>query len=313
MTFLTVSLTYFLAVATLRPALMEREKVPQPSEEQIQRSFASLGLDPNKNSWERYIDWLFSVLFRWDWGRSPNGSFVNAEFADRVWISARLYLVAMVLTILVGVVLGVYTAARQYRWTDRVITGTSYFMYILPVPVGYFLIQLGAIAVNEWLGQRVFFVTGISTVGVEGGWAAFWDLGAHYIVPTFALVFFGWQGYQISQRQYLLDHITADFVRTARAKGLKRDQAIWRHALRVSSIPLAQSVAFSIPGIFTGAFFAEQIFAWPGLGVWSIEAIGNADVNAVVSVVAFGSLTFAVGAILADLATSLVDPRVLIS
>lgn len=313
MIFVTTSVTYFFAVSTMRPALLEQEKIPRVSDAQIQQNFASLGLDPTKNPLERYGEWVLAVFTRWDWGRSPNGAFVNAEFADRMWVSARLYLAAMILTIILGVALGVYAAARQYRLTDRIITGWSYFAYILPAPIGYFLIQLVAIKINEAAGGQVLFVTGISTVGVEPGWPAFWDMAAHYLVPTVALTVLGWQGYQISQRQYLLDNVNADFVRTARAKGLTRNQAIRKHALRVSFIPVAQSIAFQVPLVFMGAFFAEQIFAWPGIGLWSIDVISKADVNATVATVAFASLVFAVGAVLADLATSIVDPRVRVS
>lgn len=313
MIFITTTATYFLAVSTMRPALLEQEKIPRPTPEQVQANFASLGLDPTKNPWERYTDWLLGVVTRWDWGRSPNGGFINTQFGDRVWVSTRLIIVSLILTIIIGVALGVYSAARQYKVSDRVITGYSYFVYILPAPVGYFLIQLLAIKINEWTGTQSLFVTGISSVGTEPGWPTIVDLAAHYVVPTFALTILGWQGYQVAQRQYLLDNVNADFVRTARAKGLTRNQAIRKHALRVSFIPVAQSIAFTIPLLFTGAIFAEQIFAWPGIGRWSFDVISQADVNGTVATVTFGSLIFAIGAVLADFATTLVDPRVRVS
>lgn len=310
MIFLTTSAGYFLAVSSLKPALLEQEKIPRPTPEQVANSFRLLGLDPNMNPWERYIQWLGGIVSRWDWGRSPNGAYVNAEFGDRVMISTRLFLASIILTLVIGVALGVYSAARQYKFQDRAITSYSYLVHILPAPIAYFLVQLGAIGVNDAVGERIFFVTGISTPGIEPGWPAFVDLVAHYAVPTFAMTVFGWAGYQIAQRQYLLDNVNADFVRTARAKGLTRNQAITRHALRVSFIPVAQSIAFTIPAIFTGGFFAEAIFAWPGVGLWSIDAIGKQDVNVATAMLAYGSVIFAIGAILADFATTLVDPRV---
>ncbi|WP_416417714.1 ABC transporter permease [Paenarthrobacter aromaticivorans] len=310
MIFLTTSAGYFLAVSTLKPAVLEQEKIPRPTPEQVAASFRGLGLDPDASPWERYIGWLGGIITRWDWGRSPNGAFVNAEFADRVLVSTRLFIASIILTLIIGVALGVYSAARQYKYQDRVITSYSYLVHILPAPIAYFLVQLGAISVNETVGQRIFFVTGISTPGIEPGWPAFVDLVAHYAVPTFAMTIFGWAGYQIAQRQYLLDNVNADFVRTARAKGLTRNQAIRRHALRVSFIPVAQSIAFTIPAIFTGGFFAEAIFAWPGIGLWSIQSIGLQDVNVATATLAYGSVIFAIGAILADFATTLVDPRV---
>ena len=310
MIFLTTSAGYFLAVSTLKPALLEQERIPRPTPEQVSASFRGLGLDPDANPWQRYVDWLGGIITRWDWGRSPNGAYVNAEFADRVMVSTRLFIASIILTLIIGVALGVYSAARQYKFPDRVITSSSYLVHILPAPIAYFLVQLGAISVNEAVGERIFFVTGISTPGIDPGWPAFVDLVAHYAVPTFAMTIFGWAGYQIAQRQYLLDNVNADFVRTARAKGLTRNQAIRKHALRVSFIPVAQSIAFTIPAIFTGGFFAEAIFAWPGIGLWSIQAIGLQDVNVATATLAYGSVIFAIGAILADFATTLVDPRV---
>ena len=313
MVFITTTMGYFAAVITLQPALLEQEKIPRPTPEQIQRNFASLGLDPSKSAWDRYIEWLTNVVTKFDWGRSPNGAYVNEEFGQRVWVSFRLMIAATILTIVIGVALGVFTAARQYKLSDRVITGYSYLVYIIPAPVAYFLVQTAAIQINQSAGETIFYVTGISSPGVTGFWDTIIDLAEHYAVPTFCMTVLGWSAYQIAQRQYLLDNVNADFVRPARAKGLTRTQAITRHALRVSFIPVAQSIAYQVPAIFAGAFFAETIFAWPGIGKWSIDAISQQDVNAATATLAYGSVLFAIGAIIADIATSIVDPRVRIS
>ncbi|MFP3527439.1 hypothetical protein SB912_33590, partial [Pantoea sp. SIMBA_072] len=79
-------------------------------------------LDPAKNAWERYVEWLGNIVTHWDWGRSPNGASVNAEFGDRVLVSTRLFIASIILTLIIGVALGVYSAARQYKFQDRVIT-----------------------------------------------------------------------------------------------------------------------------------------------------------------------------------------------
>lgn len=313
MVVITTTMGYFAAVITLQPALLEQEKIPRPTPEQVQRNFASLGLDPSKSAWDRYIEWLTNVVTKFDWGRSPNSAYVNDEFGQRVWVSFRLMIAATILTIVIGVALGVFTAARQYKFSDRAITSYSYLVYIIPAPVAYFLVQTVAIQINQSAGETIFYVTGISSPGVTGFWDTTIDLAAHYVVPTFCMTVLGWSAYQIAQRQYLLDNVNADFVRTARAKGLTRNQAITRHALRVSFIPVAQSIAYQVPAIFAGAFFAEAIFAWPGIGKWSIDAIGQQDVNAATATLAYGSVLFAIGAIMADIATSIVDPRVRIS
>lgn len=310
MAFLSTTAAYFIAVNLFSPGNLLRNRTPRPTVEQVNANLAALGLDPNKSAIERYFDWLQNVIFHFNWGLSPDGSSVNQEFGNRMWISFALQIVTIVLTLIIGVALGVISASKQYSTTDKLITGWSYFTYILPLPVGYLLVQLGAILINNLSGHRIIYVTGVYNPLVEGFWPQIIDIAQHYIVPTFAMTIFGWCGYQVAQRQYLLDNVRADFVRTARATGITREQAIRRHALRVSFIPVAQSIAFTIPAVFTGSFFAESIFNWQGLGLWSIKAIGAQDVNVAVAMVAYGSIIFAVGAILADISITLVDPRV---
>lgn len=313
MTFAATTVSFFLSAYFFKPGRQLEQRTPPMTQEQIRTMLANLGLDPERPIVLRYFDWLERVFLHWDWGRSPNGAYVNQEFADRVLVSTSLTLVTIVLTLIIGVTLGVYSAARQYSVADRALTGYSYMTFIVPAPVAYLLVQLAAIGINELAGKRILFVSGISSVGVEGWFNQLLDYGAHYIVPTAAMTLMGWAGYQVSQRQYLLDNINADFVRTARATGLTRGKAISRHALRVSFIPVAQSIAFTIPAIFTGSFFAESVFAWPGLGVWSIQAISNQDVSVAVAMTAYGCIIFAIGAILADFAIVIVDPRVRMS
>ena len=119
--------------------------------------------------------------------------------------------------------------------------------------------------------------------------------------------------YHITQRTLLLDNLGADYVRTARAKGLTRTEAIRKHALRTSIIPVATSIAFSVPGIFTGAVMTERIFAWQGMGTYFIETINRNDINGAVAVAAFGAFMTAVGAIISDLVVVALDPRVRVS
>lgn len=112
--FLTTSAGYFLAVTTLNPALLEQEKVPKPTPEQVQSHYAGLNLDPTMSAWDRYVQWLSNIVLHWDWGRSPNGAFINAEFGQRIWVSTCLYIAAIILSLIIGAALGVFSAARQF-------------------------------------------------------------------------------------------------------------------------------------------------------------------------------------------------------
>jgi len=316
MIFGVTTLSYLMAVSFFDPALQMVEASsgaeidPEISYQRVQETLARLKLDPDQNALERYGVWIRDVVTAWDWGRTPNGGRVNDEFGTRLWISTQLTLAATVLTFVIGVALGVFSAARQYRLGDRLTTGYSYLTMVLPTPVAFLLVQRLAIWFNEATGTTTFYVAGFRSVGVDGFWNQALDMAAHYAVPTFAMTVFGWAGMQISQRQYLLDFVNSDFVRTARATGLTRNQAILRHALRVSFIPTAQSLAYTIPALFTGTVFAEVVFNWDGLGSWSMRALISQDVNATVAMTAYGCVIFAIGALLADVFTSIVDPRV---
>jgi peptide/nickel transport system permease protein len=159
----------------------------------------------------------------------------------------------------------------------------------------------------------VFYVTGSSSKGVEGFFPVLVDALQHLVLPTIALVIVGYANIHFLQRSLLLDNIGADYVRTARAKGLTKPQAIRKHALRTSMIPVATQVAFTIPAIFTGAVLTETIFAWNGMGRYFVDALAKNDINATVAIAAFGAVLTAIGAILADIAVVVLDPRVRVS
>jgi peptide/nickel transport system permease protein len=243
-------------------------------------------------------------------GTPPTGGSVNAEVGYRVFTSAELVLLATVLSVVIGVGLGVVSALHQYRPADRILQSVSVILYNVPTVVASLFLVFGAIRLNDAVGRRIFFVTGSSSPDVTGFWATLGDTLAHLLLPTICLTVLGYVGYHLTQRSLLLDTINADFVRTARATGLTRAQAVRRHALRASLIPTATSVAFSIPGIFTGAVLTESIFGWHGMGEYFTLTLSKNDVHGVVAVAAFGALMTAIGAVFADIATAFLDPRV---
>ncbi|HET6479919.1 MAG TPA: ABC transporter permease, partial [Actinoplanes sp.] len=144
----------------------------------------------------------------------------------------------------------------------------------------------------------------------DGTWHTILDRADHLVLPTLNLTLLGYVSWHLTQRTLLLDTLNAEFVRTARATGLTRAQAIRRHALRASLIPTATSVAFSIPAVFTGAIITEWVFGWEGMGRYFTETISQNNVDGVAAVAAFGAVATAVGAILSDVATVALDPRV---
>ena len=311
--FLATNLTYFLASFFLDPRANYFGRRPPLSAEQIDALLEPNNLSPNTPILERWWTWLTGILTRWDWGNSPLGDSVNEQISFRIWVSAQLTFVATFLSIIIGVAIGVYTASRQYKRADRVWQGISIITMNTHVVVASIAVVWLGIKINEWTGRRIFYVTGATNPNVQGTWNKLVDFGQHLILPTIALLIISYAGYHFMQRTLLLDNLNADYVRTARAKGLTKAQAVRKHALRTSLIPVATSVAFSVPGIFTGAVMTERIFAWNGMGQYFIQTITRNDVHGAVAVAAFGAAMTAVSAILADLLVVVLDPRVRVS
>src|SRR5690606_31405336 len=233
---------------------------------------------------ERWWTWLTNIVLHWNWGLSPDGNSVNQEVAFRMWTSAEFVLGATLIGIVAGVSLGVYTANRQYKLADRIGHFTSTITMNIPAIVAALGFVLLAIMLNKATGVTVFYVTGPSGIGISSWWMAVLDTLHRLILPTLAMSLVGYASTHFLQRALLLDNIGADYVRTARAKGLTKRHAIRKHALRTSLIPIATQVAFTIPSVFLGAFLSEVIFAWHGLGEYTVSALGKNDVHATVAV-----------------------------
>ncbi|MFE6778505.1 ABC transporter permease [Streptomyces sp. NPDC057702] len=302
--------TYFLASWFLDPRSNYQELRPARSEEQIGRALAPYNLDPGVPLVQRWWNWLTSVTLDFDWGTSPTGVSVNGEVGYRALVSAELVLAATVLSVVIGVALAVYTATRQYGLADRVSQAVSIAVFNIPTSVAALAVVFVAIWLNQHAGFDFLYVAGENSPNVEGLLPTIGDRLLHLILPTLTLTLMGYVGYHLTQRSLLLDTINADFVRTAQATGLTRAQAVRRHALRASLIPTAASVAFSVPAIFTGAIITETIFGWNGMGRYVIQTISKNDVHGTVAVAAFAAVLTAIGAILADIATVFLDPRV---
>ncbi|WP_313356523.1 ABC transporter permease [Microbacterium sp.] len=307
------NVTYFLAWSFLDPRSNYVGRKPPLNAEQIENLLQPRNLDASVPLIERWWTWLTGIILRWDWGMSPTGGSVNEQVGFRMWVSAELVLGATIIATLLGIWIGVYTASRQYKLGDRIWQGISIVTMNVNIIVAGLAVVILAINFNNWVGTRVFYVTGSSSEGVTGFFPVIIDALQHLILPTIALVIIGYAQYHFLQRTLLLDNISADYVRTARAKGLTKQQAIRRHALRTSLIPVATQVAFSIPAIFTGAILTETIFAWQGMGRYFLTTINGNDVHGVVAVAAFGAVLTAIGALLADIAVVVLDPRVRVS
>jgi peptide/nickel transport system permease protein len=310
LTFIATSAAYLLAGATLNPEANYLGRHPAPPLSSIDLTLSRYNLDPHTPLLVRYGHWLSglahgSLGFTWD------GQSINTMIGERSVVSLRLLIAGTVLGTLAGVALGAWNAVRQYRVSDQVSTAVSYLINSMTVIVIAVLLEQVAIWLNQAAGRNIVNFTGDSTAGAsQDAWHGVLDFLSHQAVPTVALVLMTAAYLSRYQRSVMLDVLGSDFVRTARAKGLRRRTALTRHALRCALIPTATLSAYTIVTVFTGAVLTEIIFGWHGMGEWLVSSIGERDINAVAAISAFSAVLVLLAGLTADLLVAVLDPRV---
>ncbi|CDP89964.1 MULTISPECIES: ABC transporter permease [Mycolicibacterium] len=301
-------LTFALTSLTFEPLDSLLQRNPRPPQSAIDAKAAELGLD--KPIPLRYLDWASGAV-RGDFGTTVAGQPVSDELWRRIGVSLRLLVLGSVVGTVIGVVLGAWGAIRQYRLSDRFITLLSLLVLSAPTFVIANLLILAALNVNSILGVQIFEYTGeTAPVPVGGAWDQFVDRLQHLALPTFTLALGAIAGYSRYQRNAMLDVLGQDFIRTARAKGLTRGQALFKHGLRTALIPMATLFAYGVAGLVTGAVFVEKIFGWHGMGEWVVQGIATQDTNIIAAITVFSGSVVLLAGLLSDVIYAALDPRV---
>jgi peptide/nickel transport system permease protein len=304
-------LAFCLASATFHPLDSFIERHPQPPAEAIHAKAVELGLD--KPVPIRYAEWATGVV-QGDFGTTVTGHPVAQELWPRVGISFRLVLIGSLAGTLAGVVLGAWGAVRQYRLSDRVITVMSLIVLSIPSFVLAGLLILAALRINNLAGVRIFAYTGETSPIPPGGvWDQFVDRAQHIALPSLTLALGAAASFSRYQRNAMLDVLSEDFIRTARAKGLTRRRALFKHGLRTALIPLATLFAYGVSGLVVGAVFIEKIFGWHGMGEWVVQAIQGQDTHIVATITLFTGAALLFAGLLSDIIYAALDPRVRVS
>lgn len=304
-------LTFSLTSLTFKPLESLESRNPRPPQSTIDAKAAELNLD--KPIPIRYVEWASGAIHG-DFGTTVTGQPVTEELWRRIGVSLRLVIIGSLLGTVLGVVVGAWGAIRQYRLSDRVITVVSLLVLSTPTFVVANLLILGALKVNTVLGVQLFEYTGeTSPDAVGGAWNQFVDRLQHLVLPTVTLALGSIAGFSRYQRNAMLDVLGQDFIRTARAKGLTRRQALFKHGLRTALIPMATLFAYGVSGLVTGAVFTEKIFGWHGMGEWVVQGISSQDTNIVAAITVFSGATILLAGLLSDVIYAALDPRVRVS
>jgi peptide/nickel transport system permease protein len=308
---IATSVGYVLAAFTLNPRAKYDAIQPRPPEASISKSLSDLKMNPADPKLERLGRWATAIVTKGDFGKTIDNTSVNEEFGRRVWVSLRLLLIGTILGSVIGVAVGAYSAINQYRWSDHTITFLSFVVLSIPVFVLAVALKQPAIQLNHLSGTDLLLIQGEYKAG-GGGWSmsSIGDRLQHLVVPTMSLALGLIAFYSRYQRATMLDVLGSDFLRTARAKGLRRRRALVKHGLRTALIPMATFFSYQFVLMFVGAIFTEKIFGWHGMGEWFIDSIIKNDINSVGAVVLFSAVLVLLAGMLADLAYAALDPRV---
>jgi peptide/nickel transport system permease protein len=262
----------------------------------------------DKPLWQQYWLWL-SSLVRLDFGRSfaPHGRPVLSMIAERLPITLLLNIVEMLIIVATAIPIGALSATRQYSTFDKV---TTVFVFVGFATPDFWLALLLMILFGVQLGWLP--ISGLRSLNWE--YLSFWhqqvDFLSHLALPVLVATFGGLAGFSRYMRQSMLEVIRQDYIQSARAKGLAERVVIGKHALRNALLPIVTILGLSLPTLIGGSVIVESVFAIPGMGQLMVQAAFERDYPVLMgNLVIVSTLTLGAN-LLADLAYSLVDPRI---
>ena len=286
--FITFALIQF---APGDPVLLKLDQHANP--EAVERIRTNMGLnDPIVVQYARYI----SKAVRGDFGQSIRwqGRTVNELIFKRVPVSAQLSLAALLISVGLGIPIGLFAAVREGSVWDTIavsitLVGQSFPVFLtVPVVLWLFALKLGILPTHGWGG---FFDTRIILPALVLG------------IPGVAII-------TRLTRASTLDVIGQDYIRTARSKGLSERIILYRHILRNSIIPVVTTLGFALAGLASGSFIVELWFGIPGVGLLALESLFNLDYPIIMALTILGTSLFVIANLLVDLAYPFLDPRI---
>lgn len=256
---------------------------------------------------EQFAGWAVRTL-RGDFGRSfKDGRPVLEKVLERIPLTLVINVIAMLLVLAIAIPIGVAGAAREGSGLDHSLTLLVFIGFALP---GFWT----ALMALDLFGVRLGWlpVSGLQSLGAERlPWGTrLADMARHLAIPIGVMVFGGLAGISRYVRSQMLEQLSQDYVRTARAKGLGPGAVLYRHALRNALLPLITILGLSIPGLLGGSVILESIFALPGMGRLFFDAVAGRDYPIVMALLVLGAVLTLLGNFLADVCYAVADPRI---
>jgi peptide/nickel transport system permease protein len=280
---------------------------PRISTADLARAQERMGL--NDPMIMQYFRWLKEIVVGNLGYTIKTGQSVAGMITERLPATLLLTVTAFLFSFVIGVPLGVFSATNKYSKRDY---GLTVFSFIgISVPSFFFgvaLIYVFAVKLN-W-----FPTSGLATINMAGGsFDIFVDKVKHLVLPALVLAMPNLAVIMRFTRSSMIEVLTNDYIRTAKAKGLSERTVKYKHALRNAIIPVVTLFGISIPTLFGGAYITETIFNWPGMGSLGIQAITSREYPVIMGLNLFTSLLVLLGNLTADILYAVVDPKIRLS
>lgn len=281
--------SFFLLFYTADPAAM---LLPETADDADIAAFEKeLGLD--RPLVVQYANWLGRIVFQGDFGNSWVAKVPASELIGvALWPTLKLAIAAQIIATLFAIPLGILSAVRRYSIIDNITT---------------FIVLVGQAMPLFWLGIMLMIVFGVWLKWLPTSGS---DSLAHLILPAITLASFTLPLNMRLVRSGMLEVLSQDYIRTARAKGVSRGKVLLKHALRNAAIPLVTVTGVQFGALLGGAVVTETVFSWPGLGRLAVESIQVGDFPVVQGVVLILSAFTILANLAADISSAWIDPRI---
>ena len=283
------------------------------TQEQLNLFKEQYGIGDNsfKGLVEGYFTWLGNML-KGDMGTSFKYEKPVAEvIGDNMWVSFAIAVIATILQFAIAIPLGITSATHQYSKTDYAVT--IFTMIGISLPTYFFaaiIIKIFSVELGWFPSTGLISASKVYPDTFAGFMSKLLDMGHHLVLPIFCTVILSLGGLMRYTRTNTLDVLNADYIRTARAKGLSEKQVVYKHAFRNTMIPLVTLLAGILPSLFGGMMITEEVFAIDGIGRLAYKALSEGDIPFVMGYNMFLAVLTVIGTLFSDIMYSVVDPRV---
>lgn len=285
------TISYFTPGDPVEILLSNSNLSTQEYEEQYDALQKKMGLD--KGFVTQYVMYVKNIVLHGDFGTSYTyGVSVGEEMKGRLWVSIKLGLISMILSLIIGIGFGLISATKQYSVADYSVTVLSMFFAAAP---------------GFWLAMMLILLFSVKLKLLPASGLNSWK---HYILPIVSMTMATLAGNTRMTRSSVLEVIRQDYIRTARAKGLRESVITWKHALRNALIPVITIAGVGLGQLFGGSVIIENVFNIAGMGTYLLKGINNRDYPIVLGVVLVLSACVCMANLVIDLCYAFVDPRI---